>query len=394
VPAHSVEQGVTLVVTTSSGTRALAGAYSFLNPIKVSPNTAPSTAPTVDVDVQGMGFMGINFGSTGNAGRVFLVRGVYDGSDAGGGVRANGPVAECVNVLPIADDELICTMQLNRRLNATGTGFFDSVGYTNSLTDVTTVAGSRVIGSDSGKFGPNDVGQPIVQATNANIPANSIVTSVLSTTRAVISAPATATSANAFAATIGNLAVRTVANALNTTAGSTTVTLSSGSFTRADVGRVLNNVAGVPAGTTIVAVAPSGTSATLSAPATTGSTTTVNGVTVADGATTINSTSLTAADNGGIIGPNSLGIPVGATISAVNAAAGTATISAAAVGGGSGSLTTGHPVGGSLYAGAGVPDGAYNVVVVSNGAPDAVLTDPGYRQTDVTSSSTFTVASF
>jgi hypothetical protein len=51
-------------------------------------------------------------------------------------------------------------------------------------------------------------------------------------------------------------------------------------------------------------------------------------------------------------------------------------------------------VNGALYAAAPVPDGSYNLVVVSNGAPDAVNTDPDYDQTDVTSSSTFTVASF
>jgi len=326
-PAHAVENNVTLVVSTSAGTKALQGAYSFLNPVKVSPNTAPNTAPTVDIDVRGMGFLSINFGSTGNAGRVFLVNGAYNGADAGGGVRANAPVAECANVLPIDDNELICTLQLNRRLNATGTGFFDSVTYSNPLaTDVSTIAGSRVISSAAKKFVANDVGQPIVEASNANIPANSIITAVLSSAKAVISAPAKQTTAAAITANIGNLAVRTFVNTLTMKAQSTVVGLTSGAFTSADVGRVFSGTPGIPNGTTIVAVAPGGTTATLSAPAT--------------------------AD---------------ATAGAPSAA---------------------------LYAAAPVPVGMYNVAVVSNGAPDAADTDPGYWQSAVTSGSAFTVAPF
>ncbi len=394
VPAHAVEENVALVVTTSAGTKALPGAYSFRNPISVSPNTAPSTAPTVDVAVEGMGFMSINFGSTGNAGRVYLVSGVYNGADAGAGVRANGPVAECVDVLPISDQELVCTLRLNRRLNATGTGFFDTVAYTNSLTDVSTIAGSRVITSAAGKFSANDVGQPIVQATNSDIPANSTVTSILSPTKAVISAPALATSTAAFSATIGgSTPVRTFSNALTST-GSTTVSLTSGAFTRADVGRVINAATGIANGTTITAVAPGGATATLSAPATASTAGTLTDVTTVDGSATITSTAFASTDVGVVVGPNTIGIPVGATITAVTPGA-SATLSApATVGGTATSVAVNRPVSGSLYAAAPVPDGSYNLVVVSNGAPDAAETDPDYFQTDITSSSAFTVASF
>lgn len=396
VPAHAVEENVALVMTTPAGTKALPGAYSFRNPIKVSPNTAPNTAPTVDVSIQGMGFMSINFGSTGNAGRVFLVNGVYNGADAGGGVRANGPVAECVNVLAISDEELVCTLQLNRRLNATGTGFFDPVGYANTLTtDVSTVAGSRIITSAAGKFTANDVGQPIVQATNANIPAASIVTSVLSPQKAVISAPALVTSTSAFTAVIGsNTPVRTFTNSLTTTAGSTTVGLAPGAFTRDDVGRILTGATGIPGGTTITAVAPGGASATLSAPATASTAGTLANVSITDGSTTLTGTTIAATDANSVIGANALGIPPGTTITAVTPGT-SATLSAAAVGGGTAaSLPVNRPVSGNLYAAAPVPDGSYNLVVVSNGAPDAAATDPDYFQTNVTSSSAFTVASF
>lgn len=395
VPAHAVEENVALVVTTSAGTKALPGAYSFRNPIRVSPNTAPSTAPTVDVAVQGMGFMSINFSPGGNGGRVYLVSGAYNGADAGAGVRANGPVAECVNVLPISDEELVCTLQLNRRLNAVGTGFFDPITYTNSLTDISTVAGSRVISSAAAKFHANDVGQPIVQGGNTNIPANSTITSVLSPAKAVISAPALATSTAAFAATIGGgVAVRTFTNSLTTAAGSTTIHLATGAFTRADVGRVVSGATGIPNGATIVSVTPGGASATLSTPATATSTGALLNVSIADGSTTLTGTSLASTDANWMIGPNSLGIPVGTTITAVTPGA-SATLSAPAVGGGTAAhIPVTRPVSGSLYAAAPVPDGSYNLVVVSNGAPDAAETDPDYFQTDITSSSAFTVASF
>jgi hypothetical protein len=397
-PQHAIGAGQTLVVSTSAGTKALPGAYAFLNPIAISPNTAPNTAPTVDVDVQGTGFMNVNFGISGTAGRVFLVNGVYNGSDAGGGSRANGPVAECGNVLPISDQELVCTLQLNRRLNTAGTGYFDSTTYTNTLTtDVSTVAGSRTVTSTAGKFSMNDVGQPIVQTSNANIPAGSIVSAVRSPYKADISAPAIATSTSAFTAVIGNsVAVHQFTGSLTTTAGSTTVTTSSGAFTRADVGRVFSSTTanGISNGTTVLAVAPGGGSATLSAPASASTVTNLTNVVATDGSATISTSNVASGDVNGIIGANSIGIPAGTTITSVNAGT-SALLSAPSAGGGvTGTLPVNHPVSGSLYAASPVPDGSYNLVVVSNGAPDAADNDPTYTQTDVTSSSAFTVAAF
>ncbi|GAA2845692.1 hypothetical protein Acy02nite_47280 [Actinoplanes cyaneus] len=395
-PAHSVEANVALVVSTSAGTKALPGAYSYLNPIKVGPNTAPSNTAAVDVSVQGTGFLGISFGTSGNTGRIFLVDGVYNGADAGAGARANGPVAECLNVLPLSDDELICTLQLNRRLNAQGTDFFNPMTYTNTLTtDVSTVAGSRVVVSSTGKFNANDVGQPIVQSGNGNIPANSIVTSVLSPAKAIISAPAVATSGSAFTATIGNSTpVRTLTGALTTTAGSPTVSLVSGAFTRADVGRQFFGTPGVPAGTTITSVTPGGASATLSAPANLSTTGQITGLSITDTSTSISGTALASTDAGAIVLPNTAGVPAGAVISAVTPGT-SATLSLAATATApSVTVPVNRPVTGSLYAAAPVPEGAYNLVVVSNGAPDAANNDPDYFQTDVTSSSTFTVAAF
>ncbi|MEU4241227.1 IPT/TIG domain-containing protein [Actinoplanes sp. NPDC026619] len=395
-PPHAVEENVPLVVTTSAGTKALAGAYSFRNPIKVAPNSAPSTTSAVDVSVGGQGFLSINFGSTGNAGRVFLVNGIYNGADAGGGVRANGPVAECVNVLPISDEELICTLSLNRRLNATATGPFDTVNYSNILSsDVSTTVGSKTIVSASGKFLPGDVGQPIVQSNgNMNIPPNAVITAVLSPQKARISVAALATSQSGMATIGTNTPVRLFTNVLTTTAGSTTVGLTSGAFARDDVGRLFVGTPGIPGGTTITAVAPGGASATLSAPATTSTGGTLANATALDQSMLLTSTALGPGDMNAVIGVNSIGIPAGTTITSVNNGA-SANLSVVAIGGGTAaSLPINRPVSGSLYAAAPVPDGSYNMVVVSNGAPDAALTDPDYFQTDVTSSSAFTVAPF
>ena len=51
-------------------------------------------------------------------------------------------------------------------------------------------------------------------------------------------------------------------------------------------------------------------------------------------------------------------------------------------------------MGGDLYPAAPVPEGVYNLTVVSNGAPNAPMDDPDYFQTAVTSGSAFTVGAF
>lgn len=405
-PAHAVDDNVTLVVTTSAGTKALQNAFSFVNPVKVTPNTAPNTTPTVDVDVQGMGFLAMNFGTGGNSARVFLVRGAYNGAEAATNARANGPVSECVNVLPISDEELVCTLQLNRRLDATGAPF-NPATYTKTTTtlasDIGTAAGSRVITSVGGKFSADDVGQMIVEDGGpTHIPATTTITSVLGPNRAVISAPASQNGSTLTAA-IGLVPVHGFTNTVIATADSTTVSLASGAFTGADVGRVFNATSGIPNGTTIVAVAPGGASATLSAPASnpnpnvvTVNVTTANNsnsITVASGA-------LAAADVNGVIGANSIGIPVGTTISSLTGNPVTGAVLSANASnslgtvGGPVSITINRAVNGSLFPAASVPSGAYSLTVVSNGALNAETTDPDYFQTAITSSSVFTVGPF
>jgi hypothetical protein len=186
--------------------------------------------------------------------------------------------------------------------------------------------------------------------------------------------------------------VGTLNNAVLTVNGSTTVGLTAGStFSGGDVGRLLTGV-GIPYGTTIVAVAPGGASATISQPATASTQAVIADVTVAPYSNLVNAAALTSADQNAVVGPNTLGIPAGTTFT--SAGAGSANLSVPATTGGTGSLPINRPVTATLFAAAPVPQGSYHLTVVSNGALDAAQTDAEYWQTDLTSSSVFTVAAF
>jgi hypothetical protein len=327
-PNHSVMASAPLIVTTSAGSSTLQGAFSFTNALEITPNTAPSTSTAVNMDVQGVGFTQLP-----GTFAIYLVDGVYDSAPNpdNSSDYTNGPVAACTNVLVVTDNELICTMQLNRRLLEDGSTLLDGATYSNAVTDVVTTSGSPVITSATGSFSAADVGRPIIQATPVEILGSSsanttYITAVTSPGRAVMSKPAAATSASAgIAATIGGLPVRTAFSGTTTLNGNT-VTAASGSFTSSDVGRAISGVSAttIAAGTTITGVNAAGTVATLSQ-------------------------------------------PVGA--------------------GGTGNV--------SVFVGSGVPDGAYNLTIVSHGALSGAATNSStYTQTAVSSGSTFTVAPF
>jgi hypothetical protein len=128
-PAHIAAANQYIVVNATGGTvsshdpnndldvtDALPFAYS--NGITVTPNTAPS-GTDVDVDVYGVGFSNMDWtttdGTTPNSTKahVYLLSAAYSPADAGAsGIKATPEKAECINVLPISDTELICTMNL------------------------------------------------------------------------------------------------------------------------------------------------------------------------------------------------------------------------------------------------------------------------------------------
>jgi hypothetical protein len=405
LPPHAADDDATLMVTTSSGARALPGAFAFRDAIKVGPNSAPNTTAAVDVSVTGSGFFSYPFGSTGTAARIFLTRGEYNGAQIATDVRSNSPVAECGNVLVISDNELICTLKLNRRLDKEADAPVDPTAAPHTLTaDISTVAGSRVITSKTSAFTIDDVGHNIAQTNDTDIPDLSIITKVLSPSKAVISAPATNTvlPTSAFNVDIGG-AVRNVVNTgsasgLIAVAGSTNVSLGVATFSKADIGRVFKDTPGITNGTTVVSVSPNGRNAVISEPAITGGTNiaTIGSLNVTAGNKVIPG-SFTSADVGAVIGTNNVGIPVGTVVEALDATTPTSAVLSAAPGitnASTGSITITRRSALTLFPAAPVLEGAYNLTVVSNGAVDAEATDPDYQQTAVTSGSTFTVGSF
>ena len=254
-PAHSPMPNAALVINTASGQSVLSNAYSFLNAIEVAPNTAPNTAATVDVIVKGIGFQSATWNSGDLTGaHVYLVDGVYNSSDAGSSARANPPVAECTNVLAFSDTELVCSLQLNRRLNAAGTAFFAAPAPRTA--SVVTVNGNRVI---TGTFTAQDVGLTI--SDNTSIPASTTITQVLSTTQAIISNNAVASGTDA-STTIGMPLLRTNV-AVGVTQGDDDITAASSTFTNADIGRRIIG-AEIPNNTVIVSIANGGAGARLS----------------------------------------------------------------------------------------------------------------------------------
>ena len=112
IPAQAAATGLAVSVTNTGGTASLASAFSYTNGINVSPSTTTSTA-AVDVDIQGVGFSSLAFGVTTGAAidssgaHVYITDGKYD---AGAGSKTVAELGECLNVLVISDNELICTV--------------------------------------------------------------------------------------------------------------------------------------------------------------------------------------------------------------------------------------------------------------------------------------------
>ncbi len=313
-PPHATGP-VTLSVTTSIGSDSMSSAYTYLNSVSVSPNTAPSTVTAQDVDVQGTGFFALSFGSSSTAAKVYLVNGVYNGRGATN--KANGPVANCGNVIVITDSELVCSLNLTGALDNTGTA-----SYTNYRAGVAAgvTSASNVLTLTSATFNPNDIGAPVVQASNTNIPAGTTIVAITSPTTALMSANASSTAAS-ITVTIGTTGTATVTSGAQ---DAFTVTGAANAFSQANVGSAISGT-GIGTNAVITGVDPTGATATLS---------------VANSAAISGSTTAT--------------------------------------------LTSGNPV----------PDGAYNITVVTDGALNAATTDTTYNQSVISSQSTFTVAPF
>ncbi|MFD0521233.1 beta strand repeat-containing protein [Paractinoplanes durhamensis] len=313
-PMHAPGTGLPLVVSTNAGTKTLPNAFSFLNTVRVNPNSAPNTRKG-DVAVQGSNFAAANFGTNTGDAHIYLVRGEYNArSVVASGNKVNGPIQECATVLVIDDNNLVCTLDLTQRLDPAGTAVAHAASRSGG--NATAAVGDRVLTSASGSvFTFADVGR---QVSGDNIAEGTVITDVTT------GAASTASISRAALGTVANVVIGAPLRSVPlvaTTNASANITAPPGSFTQADIGRPITNA-------------------------------NLTGVTIA-----------TVAAGGG----------------AATVTGGTAS--------GTGTLTA------SVW-GSPVPDGAYNLTYVSNGAVDANSSDATYAQSVLSSSSVFTVAPF
>ncbi|GID27366.1 IPT/TIG domain-containing protein [Paractinoplanes brasiliensis] len=283
-PPHAPGGPFMLKVTTPGGTTNVLGTtttkanlFSYTNGIVVSPNTAANTKGSVDLDVMGVGFDNYSFeatnGNTSNSANahVYLVKGTY--SATAGAVRAGkaaGQETECVNVLVISGEELLCSLPLNHTLSTADQSFTAGPAQ-RTARSLTTTTGSTTVTSASttttpAVFTQQDVGLPIIDSnSDTAIPAATRIVSVQSPTSATISAAALTTGTIETANIGGPKTLATV-----TVTDARTLTATAGVFSQADVGRVVTSTAMaadplLPANTTIISVNSDGSVAKLSA---------------------------------------------------------------------------------------------------------------------------------
>jgi hypothetical protein len=140
VPAQAAATGLTLSVTTTGGTATKTSAYSYTNGIVISPNTTPTSTVSTDIDVQGVGFSGMDFSTTdgstpnNNNAHVYLVAGDYDPTD-NSGAKTVTEDGECVNVLVVSDTELICTLNTTHAYNQSSDSAIADGVYTLTVVD-------------------------------------------------------------------------------------------------------------------------------------------------------------------------------------------------------------------------------------------------------------------
>jgi hypothetical protein len=229
-PMHAPANNVALVLSTPAGSSTLSNAYSYTSSLIATPNTAPNTR-AVDVIVNGVGFQSPAWNSGRGGAHIYLVKGRYAPSDAGGSKPANPGVAECSNVLPLSDTELVCTLALNRRLNVNGT----TSSTTPRTVTMATTLGTRVVTVSSGTVSRDDIGMLV--ANMAALPAGTTIVDVLDPTHFIASSSPSATDAGDATSDITMPVLRTGLSVGGMANNGTTVTAASGVFTSADVGR-------------------------------------------------------------------------------------------------------------------------------------------------------------
>jgi hypothetical protein len=275
VPAHSPGGPYALSVTTAAGVYNQAKAFTFTNGIVVVPNVASSKKLTsTDIDITGTGFSSLDWSSTGYtdgstpnaaAAHVYLVDGIYDATTATPG-KINGQVTECLNPLIVADNELVCQMNVATSLTNANTPAFN----TNHIVDIASDSGpsTTVTAVNGTYFSASDVGMAIDDyGAGTDLPTTTVA-SVIDSTHATLTTATglTASLTGAPAAITG-----THTNAADTTDGSVSGSNTihgQANFTSLDVGRLVTGT-NIPPGTILTAISTADPKvATISQPAT------------------------------------------------------------------------------------------------------------------------------
>jgi hypothetical protein len=157
---------VKLTVTTAAGTRTTTtNVYTYTYGITVTPNSAPTRTVPV-LDIMGAGFGALTFGNvtnnvalTDDTAYVFLTDNTWNAQTFNGiDATVVDPISYCNDVLPISDNEIICSLNLDERIA--------SVSGTGSAQVPTITAGANVSAGDV------PAGTYTVTVVNANAALN------------------------------------------------------------------------------------------------------------------------------------------------------------------------------------------------------------------------------
>ncbi|WP_433791309.1 IPT/TIG domain-containing protein [Actinoplanes sp. CA-252034] len=337
-PQRAPANNVALVTTTAGGSHTLLNAFSYTSAVVANPKTAPNTR-AIDVIVNGVGFESASWSNTvGTGAHIFLVKGSYSSAAVNGAAyRANPAIADCGKVLVLSDSELVCRLDLTKRLDVAGETVLRAAPKYGATLDFKITTGSRVLTANATTFDQSDVGKAVIDtAATPLIPAGTVISAVYSDTEAIMSNPAAGTVSandNTTITVAGSTDTKTVSVTTNTTGGNE-----------------MN----------LASISPVLTSAT-------------------DAGKFIAATGIPAA------GTKVYTITSGGAVAVLRNTANAADVNATAIGTVNAVISSGYTV---------VPEGAYNLQYVSNAVLNAVHTDPSYVQSSVSSASTFTVSSF
>ncbi|MEV6635119.1 IPT/TIG domain-containing protein [Actinoplanes sp. NPDC051470] len=333
-PAHAPGNNMALTVTTAAGTFLLTNAYSFTSALIVDPNTAPNTR-TVNVVIKGVGFQSANFNAAGTAltltgSHFYLVEGVYAGNE---GDAASGVRANP----PVAECRNVLVLKDTEAICSLNLARrLDAEGVDYLVPAAPAEAGT--------------IGTPAVTTIGSTVTSRVIRSSAALFTR-------DHEGLTIYEATPTNFAPGTrIVDVISPT-----------------VAVISAPAQATGTGITLALLPPTARTVTV----TTGNASTALGAPAVD-------TFLTSDDERYIVGPN---IALGIKLNSITDGD-TAVLSA--VSGGTGSTASAN----LLSMNVPVPEGAYNMTYVSNGALNASSTDPNYVQSTVSSTSTFAVSSF